>query len=175
MADNDNQATDDPTQATATFLSAFILYIAVGCAALIGFFILRTHFQIIYSPKTNVASRFRQNNPAPSKFIPFLRSFLLGNRHLRGHMVGQLGLDGVVFLRYLRLCGSLFAAFTVLGLPILGPVCAVGQGNLKGINSITFGNITSNRRLWAHLILSWIFVGMYWERGRDGMGWFVHP
>lgn len=54
----------------------------------------------------------------------------------------------------------IFAIFSVFGLAILLPVNSVNQGNNQGLEKFTIGNIRDPKRLWSHVILTWLFTGM---------------
>jgi hypothetical protein len=55
----------------------------------------------------------------------------------------------------------LFSIFSIFGLLILLPVDFVNQGENLGLEKFTIGNVTDTGRLWAHVILTWLFSGMY--------------
>lgn len=70
------------------------------------------------------------------------------------------GLDGYLFLRYLRFLGCVALFGIVLLLPILLPVNATNGIGCKGFDLLAFGNITNENRYFAHVFLSWIFFGV---------------
>jgi len=70
------------------------------------------------------------------------------------------GLDGYLFLRYLRFLGCVALFGIVLLLPILLPVNATNGNGCRGFDLLAFGNITNENRYFAHVFLSWIFFGV---------------
>ncbi|KAA8904862.1 hypothetical protein FN846DRAFT_907594 [Sphaerosporella brunnea] len=70
------------------------------------------------------------------------------------------GLDGYLFLRYIRqsmfICG-LGILFTFM----LLPVNATGGGGQSGLDLLSFSNLgmSSNKRLYAHVIISYLYFG----------------
>jgi hypothetical protein len=83
----------------------------------------------------------------------------------------QCGVDGLVFLRFNRLCFKLFAAYTAFGIIVLGPIyysCG-NEPNLSAIQSWSMNNILPNHLtlgnnvLWASTATGWIYsmYGLY--------------
>jgi hypothetical protein len=54
----------------------------------------------------------------------------------------------------------MFTIFSVFGLAILLPINSVNQGDNRGLEIFTIGNIRDTKRLWTHVILTWLFSGM---------------
>ncbi|KAK3807292.1 MAG: hypothetical protein J3Q66DRAFT_258301, partial [Benniella sp.] len=63
-----------------------------------------------------------------------------------------------MFLEFLNKSFYLFLGFSFLSLPILIPLNAVNQLDLEGLNLLTMANIATQRRLWAHLVLTVSFA-----------------
>jgi calcium permeable stress-gated cation channel len=76
-------------------------------------------------------------------------------------VIKRIGLDSYMFLRFMKMCTILFATFSIIGLPVLLPINSVNQGDGLGLEKFTIGNIRDNKRLWAHVILAWLFSGTF--------------
>jgi hypothetical protein len=73
----------------------------------------------------------------------------------------MVGLDGYIFLRFLRMCAKLALGCGTFGLIFLLPIYSTAFGNSKvfGINRYTMANITAGGdRLWAPFLCTWIFA-----------------
>ena len=72
-----------------------------------------------------------------------------------------VGLDGYLFLRFLRLCATFCIVAGVAGALVLWPVYFTSRGHIPGIagiNLYTMGNIEQGGdRLWASVIFCWLF------------------
>jgi hypothetical protein len=68
-------------------------------------------------------------------------------------------LDAYLFLRFLKM--NILICFVGLCLtwPILFPINITGGGKSKGLDSLTIGNVKNPNRYYAHLFISWIFLG----------------
>lgn len=65
-----------------------------------------------------------------------------------------------MFLRFMKMFMILFAIFSICGLAVLLPINFVNQGDNQGLEKFTIGNIRDNKRLWSHVIFTWLFSGM---------------
>ncbi|KAG5191570.1 hypothetical protein JKP88DRAFT_251447 [Tribonema minus] len=78
--------------------------------------------------------------------------------------VDMIGLDTMVFLRFLRMGFKITAISSIFALVVLLPVYGTGDNPdpaAAGYNRITMANITDGgSRLWASLIFWWIFVAL---------------
>jgi hypothetical protein len=75
--------------------------------------------------------------------------------------------DPYVFVRFLFMMVKAFVPIWLVSWLILFPVNSVGTSNNKeGLDRFTYGNVAPNRqsRLWAHLILDYVFICEYRER-----------
>lgn len=44
---------------------------------------------------------------------------------------------------------------------ILLPVNATGGGDAEQLDRISFSNVTGKKRLYAHTVVAWLFLGMF--------------
>lgn len=90
-------------------------------------------------------------------------------------MVQQIGLDAVVFLRFVRMCRNMFLVLSLVGIGILVPVnitnYAVDSGgdddDTKWISEITPLNVWSTAQ-WSQVVVAWLFdiviaVFLWWN------------
>lgn len=68
-------------------------------------------------------------------------------------------LDAFLFLRFLKILIVIFFVGCCLTWPILIPLHATGGRGNTELDRVTFGNIVSPRRYYAHAFLAWIYFG----------------
>lgn len=73
------------------------------------------------------------------------------------------GLDAYFFVRFLRMMVRVLIPIWLISWIILLPVDSVGtsSGTSDSLTQFEFGNIGRHQqpRLWAHLVLAWVFTG----------------
>lgn len=71
------------------------------------------------------------------------------------------GLDGYMFIKFLRWMMILFGSFAILANIIVTPINATGGSDLYGLDSLTSSNINMDAfdRYWAHCLLAYFFIG----------------
>jgi Late exocytosis, associated with Golgi transport len=79
----------------------------------------------------------------------------LGDKFVLQHQ----SLDGYLFLRFFKIIISICFVGSCMTWPILFPVNATGGGGASQLDKLTFSNINDNGRLYAHAIISWLFLG----------------
>jgi len=70
------------------------------------------------------------------------------------------GMDGYMFLRFLKTCAKILSTSSLFGLIILLPVYFTGKGNdnVFGINRYSMANLQNQSdRLWASWIFTYVF------------------
>ncbi|KAI7904575.1 uncharacterized protein BX663DRAFT_530119 [Cokeromyces recurvatus] len=65
-------------------------------------------------------------------------------------------------LKFLRMGMVTFSLYSLFAIPILFPVNTINQGHLSGLNYLTMGNVTEDRRTWAHCLLAIILSILVW-------------
>jgi hypothetical protein len=72
-------------------------------------------------------------------------------------VLNHSSLDGYLFLRFLRVLGVICLVGVGLLWPILLPLHATGGAGNRELDALTLGNVVSANRLYAHVILSWVY------------------
>lgn len=70
-------------------------------------------------------------------------------------------LDGYLYLRFLKVIILMCSIGCCLTWPILFPVNATGGGEATQLDRLSFSNINDNKRLYAHAIVAWLFLGIF--------------
>lgn len=128
-------------------------------AFMLGFILLRTRFNRIYSPKSSTFSRKLINpekspEPLPNGLWHWLLPLLKKSDNF---IIQQAGLDGYFFLRYLLIISMFFFASALYVLPILLPVNAANGRHQKGLDILAYQDVKNAGRYYAHVFISWIF------------------
>ncbi|CAG8721996.1 22968_t:CDS:2 [Dentiscutata erythropus] len=152
-----NNATEQTStsSATTTFESAVIFNIAVTAATFISFDLIRKRVAKVFEPRTYIVPENKRSPPVPSGFLKWLRPTLKTSDE---EIVLKAGLDGYMFLRVIRTFMILFTAFTALGIGLILPVNRIGQYDKPGLESFTIGNVKDKERLYAHVIVCYLFT-----------------
>ncbi|KZT25738.1 DUF221-domain-containing protein [Neolentinus lepideus HHB14362 ss-1] len=162
------------TASTSTFVTALVFNLAVFGAELVAFTLLRPYFKRIYEARTF--------NPIPSKRTPPLsgRSLLWPLTIFKAdyHDIQRVnGTDAYFFVRFLRMIVRIFLPIWALSWVILMPVTSVNTSvpNHTGLDQFVLGNVAANAqpRLWAHLILAWLFTIWIWYNIKIEMRHYV--
>ncbi|EPQ52218.1 DUF221-domain-containing protein [Gloeophyllum trabeum ATCC 11539] len=168
---NINQA---KTASTSTFVTALVFNVAVFAAELVAFTILRPYFKRIYEARTF--------NPIPSKRTPALTGSIFAwpiavFRADYTDIQRVNGMDAYFFVRFLRMIVRILFPIWLVSWVILLPITSVGThvDNHSGLDNFIFGNVAPNvqSRLWAHLVLAFLFTGWIWYNIKIEMRHFV--
>jgi hypothetical protein len=146
-----------PDAATSTVLATLSFVTLVGGVLILLFEYLRGNHADIYLPRSR-SQGHRMPPPPPPGPLQWARHVLSVSDE---DFFKSVGLDGYVFLRFLRLCCKVTVVSGVLGLLILAPVYFSCPGNdgVAGINLYTMANVEQNgTKLWAPFFLTWIFT-----------------
>ncbi|RIA89933.1 hypothetical protein C1645_771079 [Glomus cerebriforme] len=141
----------------ATFTSSIVFNVAVTVGIFVAFDILRKRTKKIYEPRTYLVPESKRSEPLPSGLFRWVLPVLKVPDDV---VIKRIGLDSYMFLRYMKMCMILFAILSIFGLVVLLPINSVNQGNNHGLEKFTIGNISDSSRLWAHVILTWLFSGI---------------
>ncbi|CAG8492683.1 10344_t:CDS:10 [Ambispora gerdemannii] len=153
MTDNTAEKQKQTDSATTTLVSSIVFNGAITASMLIIFGIARRWDKKVYQPRTYLVPERRRSPALPSGFFGWLSVLKTTNEEI----IQRAGLDAYMFLRFFRVFARLFAVFTIIGCAILIPLNAYQQGDELGIDKFTIGNIQTTDRLWAHLILTYLF------------------
>lgn len=153
-------------------IGSFVASLAAGLVVFgieLGVFILiHGRFSRIYQPRTFLVPERERTKAPPKGLWQWLQPVF---RTTNSDFIQKCGLDAYFFLRYLRTLLKIFIPLSLLLLPILIPVNAVGgrgphfvqaqydfnntYQDVNGLDQLAWGNVrpTKNNRYWTHLIL----------------------
>jgi hypothetical protein len=152
MADS----TQNTDASVSTFVSSAIFTTAVSAGLFLAVGIIRPRFPRVYAPRSHIGPEHER----PRHSVQGLLGWITGSRrHTEAEFIELCGLDAFMFLEFLNKSLYLFSGFTILSLPVLIPLNVINQLNLEGLNQLTIANIATQRRLWAHLVLTVLFCG----------------
>ncbi|KAK3818170.1 MAG: hypothetical protein J3R72DRAFT_460309 [Linnemannia gamsii] len=156
MSDNNDGKTTpaDADASVSTFVSSVIFTVAISSILFLAFAILRSRVPRVYAPKTYMGP----DRERPDTTSKGLLGWIFGGRRLNElEFVEKCGLDAYMFMDFLNKSFFLFLGFSILAIPILIPLNAFRQLSLVGLNQFTIGNVSDQKRLWGHLILTVLF------------------
>ncbi|KXN72091.1 DUF221-domain-containing protein, partial [Conidiobolus coronatus NRRL 28638] len=90
-------------------------------------------------------------------WFAWVKITILANNEDILHMAG---LDGYMFIKFLRWMMILFGSFSILANIVITPINATGGSDLYGLDSLTSSNINMDAfdRYWAHCLLAYFFI-----------------
>ncbi|KAK5672208.1 hypothetical protein BDV3_000727 [Batrachochytrium dendrobatidis] len=101
-----------------SLLTAFGTNIAISAALIVGFSLLRTTNKNVYEPRLKFAEEDKRPQPLSASPVSWIKpSFFTDELEL----VGKIGLDAVMFLRFINVLVRLFVGTTILAIIL----CAV--------------------------------------------------
>lgn len=152
---------------------------AVAGIQFVAWMILRRFLKALYEPRTYIPPRKQQATVLgrhwlwPIWKIIWCRSELITRVHDNAdwgvaspeEILEKSGVDPYVFVRFLLMMTKAFVPIWFVSWLILFPINSVNTGRLEkdGLDRFTFGNVGADqqRRLWAHLILDYVFICTY--------------
>lgn len=118
------------------------------------FSLLRPHHSVVYAPK----QKYADEKHAPPKIGKGLFAwFAPVNKTKESQLVDKVGLDGTVFLRFMRMCRNMFLVLSIIGIAVLIPANTAKNdpSTLKNIPHKIFVAMTpeymKSNALWAHV------------------------
>ena len=150
-----------------SFISAFILNLLVGFIGFIAFSLFRRRFKYVYLSNfiihsTRLLSELSETQvqiwnrvELPSSLFSWLTScFKLSDEEV----FDLVGFDIFIYLRFVRLCLKFFVVTLPYSLFVLLPLNIYGTANLKGMSSLSMGNIEiKSDMFWGHLVGVWAY------------------
>jgi hypothetical protein len=150
-----------------SFVSAFILNLLIGLIGFIAFSLIRRRFKHVYlsnfilnttkllselsETQIQIWNRLKLSNCIFSWLMP---CFKLSDEEV----FDLVGFDIFVYLRFVRLCLKFFVVILPYGLLVLLPLNIHGSVILKGMSSLSMGNIELKSDIfWAHLVGAWAY------------------
>ncbi len=144
-----------PGTATASIFACLILNAIIGTVFYILFELFRNYNVEVYAPRLRTSKSLVIAKPSAAVFGWFKQVWEVNDSDL----LRMIGLDGYVFLRYLRMSAKI-AGICMFGLLIMLPSYYTAAGNEKvwGINLLTMANIPEDgNRLWVCLLFAYVF------------------
>lgn len=118
------------------------------------FSLLRPHHSVVYAPK----QKYADEKHAPPKIGKGLFAwFAPVNKTKEFQLVDKVGLDGTVFLRFMRMCRNIFLVLSVIGIAVLIPANTVKNdpSRIKKAPNRIFVAMTpefmKSNAVWAHV------------------------
>ncbi|EEU34202.1 uncharacterized protein NECHADRAFT_96579 [Fusarium vanettenii 77-13-4] len=138
--------------------ATFIPVLIYSALCLLFFCCFRRKCGRVYAPRTmpSLRSPHRATPILPDGWfnwvVPF---FKIPDTFILNHS----SLDGFFFLRYLRVLRNIFLVGICITWPILFAVHVTGHNGVEQLDLLTIGNIKDPRRMWAHVVVAWLFFG----------------
>ncbi|KAF2643467.1 DUF221-domain-containing protein [Massarina eburnea CBS 473.64] len=155
----------DPFQSeiqTNSIYAAIIWSFAVSSGLFLTFCLLRPRNSRVYAPRAKHAD----SKHAPPSLDRKLWSWIHAVRDVEEQeLVEKIGLDAVVFLRFLKMLRNIFGVLTVWGCGILIPINVIGGSKFyeQWSNIATLMKFTPQYifgpKFWAFVIVSYLFQG----------------
>lgn len=144
-----------PDGATSSIFASLVVNGALGII-FYSIFLLNQHRRDVYTPKLKTDNANKVAPPPPGHFAWVKHVLSIDDEET----LRVVGLDGYIFLRFIRLLSRLLLTCSAIGLPILLPV--YGSAGFKaatpGIQQVGMGNLDKNDpRIWASLLMAWVF------------------
>jgi hypothetical protein len=129
--------------------------IGFTAAIAIAFSLLRPYNQGVYAPKLKHADEKHAPPPIGKKLWSWVTPLW---RTKEQDLVGYVGLDATVFLRFTRMCRNLFLVLSVIGCGILIPVHiskSLSKDNSEWLSWITPANVWADAQ-WAQVVVAYL-------------------
>lgn len=147
---------------TDAFFASLGSSLGISLIILLSWCLIRPYHSAVYAPKLRNADQ-KYAPPAIEKgyfawFKPLIKCQEVD-------LIDKLGLDAIVFLRFLRMCRTIFLCLSVIGCLVVIPVnvtCSLkaAPAGEREVSIQWLTLMTSNftgRCMWAHVIIAWVF------------------
>jgi calcium permeable stress-gated cation channel len=145
-------------QIQANSIYASIIWsFAVSGGLFLTFCFLRPRHNTVYAPRAKHADEKHAPPPLDRGFFSWLKSTRHGDEQ---QLVERIGLDAVVFLRFIRMLRNIFLLLTVFGCGVLIPINVVGGHSLysQWSNVATLMKFTPQyifgQKFWAYVVFA---------------------
>lgn len=173
------QSSFKQTFTTNAFLASLGTSFGISALMMATWILVRPYHSNVYAPKLRHADKDRAPPAIDKGFFSWLNPLIKCHEM---DLVDKIGMDATIFLRFMRMCRSLFCVLAILGCAVMIPVnvtCSQKNGRTAGAGwgfdkywytlmspSYTFGSC-----MWAHVIVAWVFdmIIMYflWSNYRE--------
>ncbi|TGZ81410.1 DUF221-domain-containing protein [Ascodesmis nigricans] len=154
------------TFSTDAFLASLGSSLGVSALIFCIWCLVRPHHSIVYAPKLRHANSANKKAPPPVGKGYFSWIAPLVKCHEDELVNMGMGLDAVIFLRFMRLCRTLFFWLGLLGCIIMIPVnitCNLKTQHDKNWNAdkrwftLMSPTLSWGECMWAHVVVAWVF------------------
>ncbi|GBB83946.1 hypothetical protein RclHR1_01060010 [Rhizophagus clarus] len=154
--------------------SQFGLNLTLGFGTLVLFSFLRPRNSIVYSPKQFAPEDKQPPKIEENKLWGWVKPVL---KVTEKTLINEIGLDAVMFIRFIKLCQNVFLCLLVFGACIIVPINIFGtyrdnnydipsKENPLQILSISY--LERTNWFWAHSVFTWLFsLIVYWFLYRE--------
>lgn len=146
-------------QSNSIYASIIWAFAVSGLLSLV-FVLLRPRKPAVYAPRAKHADERHAPTPLDKTAFAWTKAVKNIEEH---ELVEKIGLDAVVFLRFLRMLRNIFLIFTVIGCGVLIPLNLVGGHMLYGqwSNIATLMKLTPQyifgQKFWGYVVLAYVF------------------
>ncbi|KAF3045490.1 hypothetical protein E8E12_007811 [Didymella heteroderae] len=145
-------------QQSSIYAAIVYSFVITGLLFLV-FCFLRPKNNRVYAPRAKHADEKHRPQPLGNGPFDWIKAV---TRSKEQELVDKIGLDAVLFLRFLRMIRNIFVVLSVIGCAILIPVCVIGGGNFydKYSNIATLMKFTpqyiGGGKFWAYVIFAYL-------------------
>ncbi|KAK5121258.1 hypothetical protein LTR85_005424 [Meristemomyces frigidus] len=142
----------------SALLSTLIPIFVVASVLLVIFLLLRKRLDRVYGPRTylGVLDKDERTPKQSAGFLGWTKEY----RQLTDEFVlGHSSLDNYLFLRLFKIMMMFCFVGCIITWPVLFPVNATDGGGESGLDILSFSNVNSPARYYAHCFIAWIFLG----------------
>ncbi|KAI8836718.1 hypothetical protein BJ741DRAFT_181995 [Chytriomyces cf. hyalinus JEL632] len=97
-------------------LTAFMVQLLIAFGCIVGFSLLRPANKVVYQPRLKFASDEKKPPPLGATPTAWVAP-IMSEDSAKG--LSKLGLDAVIFLKFVKYCFVLFCSLTILGIPYI--------------------------------------------------------
>ncbi|RHZ87104.1 hypothetical protein Glove_40g12 [Diversispora epigaea] len=142
--------------------SQLAINFAIGVGTLFVFGFLRPRNGIVYAPKQIYVNEKKQPPKIENGLFSWVKPVWNTPESL---LIEKIGLDAVMFIRFITLCRNLFLWFFILGCAIIVPINVYGtlqdRGNLPSTDNplaiLSIAFLKQSNWFWTHVVLTWLF------------------
>lgn len=155
-------------QQSSIYAAIVYSFVITGVLFLV-FCLLRPKNNRVYAPRAKHADEKHRPQPLANGPFDWIKAVTQTKEQ---ELVDKIGLDAVLFMRFLRMIRNIFVVLSVMGCAILIPVCVIGGGNFydQYSNIATLMKFTpqyiGGGKFWAYVIFAYLveltFCGFIW-------------
>lgn len=147
---------------TDAFLASLGSSLGISALIFLAWCVVRPYHSVVYAPKLRHADSKHAPPPVGKGYFSWLAPLVKCHEDDLINM--GIGLDAVIFLRFMRLCRTLFFWLGILGCIIMIPVnvtCNEKSGHHFEPNKRWFTLMSPTfawgECMWAHVVIAWVF------------------